>query len=443
MQELEKNNAFLRALELFEGTSKNIFLTGRAGTGKSTLLQYFRSTTKKNLVVLAPTGVAAVNVKGQTIHSFFRFRGDITPESVFDIRIRRAQREIYRTLDTIIIDEISMVRADLFDCIDVFLRLYGPKKEEPFGGVQLILIGDLLQLPPVVTRSQEQIFKDFYQSPWFFDAKVFSQTEWEFLELETIYRQKEDRFIRLLNAVRDDCVTDKEIKLLNTRYIPYFEPPKDEFFIYLTTTNSLADAINQKRLQALPGKIYQYTGETQGVFEEKNLPTQEKLALKMGAQVMLLNNDTQSRWVNGSIGQVVDIIHQEDDMDAIRVLLENGQQVDVSAFTWEMYRFIYDEESKRVVSEITGTFVQYPLRLAWAVTIHKSQGKTFSKVIIDIGSGTFSHGQIYVALSRAISFEGVYLRRPLSKRNMIVEQRVVGFLENMKKNVRKSHLVLQ
>jgi ATP-dependent DNA helicase PIF1 len=442
IQDLQKNSEFLRAFDLFEHSQQNIFLTGRAGTGKSTLLQYFRSSTHKNIVVLAPTGVAAVNVKGQTIHSFFCFRPDITPESVGTIHVRRSQREVYAALDAIIIDEISMVRADLLDCIDRFLRIYGKKKQEPFGGVQMILIGDLLQLPPVVTRGEKEIFESYYASPYFFDAKVFAEMEWEFLELETIYRQTEDRFIRLLNAVRDNKVTREDMEFLNSRHKKGFEPSPEEFYVYLTTTNDLADSINRTRLSALKGKEYEYAGDITGKFEDRNLPTKESLCLKFGAQVMLLNNDPEGRWVNGSIGQVVDIIHCDGE-DAIRVLLDNGLQVDVVSFTWEMYRFVYDEEAKRVVSDIVGAFTQYPLRLAWAVTIHKAQGKTFSKVVIDIGYGTFSHGQTYVALSRATCFEGIVLRKPILKQHIMTDPRVLAFMEKLKKRMRKAHIVLE
>ena len=439
---LEKNEKFLKAHDLFEHSRKHLFLTGRAGTGKSTLLQYFRSSTTKNVAILAPTGVAAVNIKGQTIHSFFNFRPDVTPSSVEIIRIRRVQREIYKNLDTVIIDEISMVRADLLDCIDAFLRLHGPRRKEPFGGVQMVMIGDLYQLPPVVTRAEREIFEGHYPSPFFFDAKVFGEIDVEYLELETIYRQKQDRFIRLLNAVRDDNLRREDLDLLNSRLDKTFEPKEGEFYVYLTTTNALADEINRSRLTALKGKVYQYPGEVNGQFEAKNLPTHESLELKLGAQVMLLNNDSLGRWVNGSIGLIVDIVHGEGS-SAIRVLLSDGQTVDVSPFTWEMYRFFYDKDAEKLVSDVVGAFTQYPLRLAWAVTIHKAQGKTFPKVVIDVGYGTFSHGQIYVALSRCTTLEGIVLKRPIMKHHIMMDHRVSLFLEKFKKQVRKGHLVLE
>ncbi len=441
---IEKTPEFLRAFDMFEHSPKHIFLTGRAGTGKSTLLQYFRSSTRKNVAVVAPTGVAAVNIKGQTIHSFFCFKPDITPDAAKEVHLRRGKRELYRNLDAVIIDEVSMVRADLLDCIDVFLRKNGPDKKKPFGGVQMILIGDLYQLPPVVTGADRDIFGGLYASPYFFDAKVFQECTFEFLELEKIYRQTEDRFIKLLNSVRDNAVRPEDLALLNLRYSPDFEPPPDDFYVYLTTTNDLADGVNRSRLASIKGKTFAYTGQVNGAFEQKNLPTHEALELKFGAQVMLLNNDPMGRWVNGSIGHVMDIIHgASGEEDAVRVRLADGQEVDIAPFTWEMFRFVYDKELERVNSEVVGAFRQYPLRLAWAVTIHKSQGKTFSKVIIDVGRGTFSHGQAYVALSRCTTLEGIVLRRPFLRQHILLDVRVRDFLENLKKRVRKEHLVLE
>ncbi len=442
---LQKNEEFLRAFELFEQSPRSIFLTGRAGTGKSTLLQFFRSSTEKNTAVLAPTGVAAVNIKGQTIHSFFNFRPDITPDIVDGIKLRRGQKEIYRNLDTVIIDEVSMVRADLLDCIDAFLRRHGRDPAKPFGGVQMIFIGDLYQLPPVVMREERDIFSSVYQSPFFFDAKCFKELEIEFLELETIYRQKEDRFISLLNAVRDNALTSEDLSLLNKNVKSSFEPLEKDFYVYLTTTNELADRTNQSRLAALKGKVYEYGGIVDGQFEARNLPTHEALRLKIGAQVMLLNNDSMGRWVNGSIGHIVDIIHAGGD-DVIRVRLADGHDVDIEPFTWEMFKFMYDKELGRIDSEIVGAFTQYPLRLAWAVTIHKAQGKTFNKVVIDIGYGTFSHGQVYVALSRCVSLEGIVLKKPILRQHILMDHRIRHFLENLKnlkKRVRNTHIVLE
>jgi len=326
--------------------------------------------------------------------------------------------------------------------MDLFFFFYSRKSDEPFGGVQMILIGDLYQLPPVVMSQEREIFKDLYKSPFFFDAKVFAGLNLEFLELETIWRQKEDRFIRMLNAVRSNNLTDADLRALSSRYQPDFEPKNGEFYVYLTTTNDLADEINRSRLRALKGKVYGLSGEMSGKFEERVLPTQQELELKFGAQVMLLNNDSLGRWVNGSIGVVTDIIHGQEG-DAVRVRLAEGSEVDVVPFTWEMYRFVYDEESRRISSEIVGTFTQYPLRLAWAVTIHKAQGKTFSKVVIDVGWGTFSHGQMYVALSRCTTLEGVVLKKPFLRRHIMLDGRIKVFLENFKKSMQERHIVLE
>lgn len=433
---LDINPQFAYAFHLMENSSKNVFITGKAGTGKSTLLRYFREKTNKNIVVLAPTGVAAVNVQGQTIHSFFNFKPDITPQTADTIKPR--SKKIYKELDAIIIDEISMVRADLLDSIDVFLRKFGKRKKYPFGGIQMIFIGDLYQLPPVVTGREKKIFGDYYKSPYFFDAKIFEKNphsklistpfEMEFIELEKIYRQRDDDFITLLNAIRNNTITQEQIDKLNTRYLPEFKEKESDFYIHLTTTNELADSINNEKLSKLKGKLYKYKGYTTGNFQSKELPTSEVLEVKIGAQVMLLNNDSQGRWINGSLGVIKDIEKNEDEEDAIIVELANNDVVDVLPYKWEMFRFYFDEEKKAIFSESVGAFVQYPLRLAWAITIHKSQGKTFNKVIIDVGRGTFSHGQMYVALSRCSTFDGIILKRPLLKNHVMMDFRVVQFV---------------
>lgn len=424
---LDFNEYFVRAYDLLENSSQSVFITGKAGTGKSTLLKYFRDNTAKNIVVLAPTGVAAVNIAGQTIHSFFQFKPDITPESVESIRIRKSKRELYQKLEAVVIDEISMVRADLLDCVDRFLRFYGRNKNVPFGGAQMIFIGDLYQLPPVVTYREQALFKTVYSSPYFFDAKVFAEFNPEFIELEKIYRQKDDDFIALLNAVRNNSVTDEHMAILNDRCVADFRPANDDFYIYLTTTNDLADELNQAQLSQLKEKWHRYEGRVSGEFEQKNLPTQLSLEIKAGAQVMMLNNDSAGRWVNGSMGKIV-LVREEDAADVIIVELADGRKVDVTPFTWEMFRFFYDENKEAIDSESIGSFTQYPLRLAWAVTIHKSQGKTFSKIIVDIGRGTFSHGQVYVALSRCTSFDGIVLKKPIAKKHILMDWRIVKFM---------------
>lgn len=423
---LDLNPQFLRSLQVMEDTNKNVFITGRAGTGKSTLLQHFRNTTKKNIAVLAPTGVAAVNVKGQTIHSFFGFKPDITPDMVKGLRPK--EKAIYKELDAIVIDEVSMVRADLMDCIDRFLRIHGKSKKKPFGGIQMIFIGDLYQLPPVVTSRDKAMLDGLYKSLYFFDAMVFSKDlEMEFIELEKVYRQRDDRFLNILNAIRNKTISDQDISEINRRYMPEFYDDKG-FYIYLTTTNDLADSINIQRLAEIKGKEYTYHGHIEGDFDSRDLPTGIDITFKIGAQVMLLNNDPLGRWINGSIGKVIHIEEVKGEPDIIRIELDNGKIADISPYTWSMYEFRYDKKTKTILSDVVGTFTQYPMKLAWAITIHKAQGLTFDRVIIDIGRGTFSHGQLYVALSRCTTFEGIVLKKPISRRHILMDWRVVDFV---------------
>lgn len=423
---IDLNDQFKHALDLMENTSKSVFITGRAGTGKSTLLSYFRHTTRKKVVVLAPTGVAALNVQGQTIHSFFRFKPNITMEQVKKIRFNNDKENIYKKLDAIIIDEISMVRADLLDYVDRFLRLNRTEINSPFGGIQMIFIGDLYQLPPVVTGAEKQAFADLYPTPYFYSARVFDSLEMEFVELEKIYRQHDEEFINLLNSIRNRSITEDGLKLLNQRYIPDFEPPPGDFYIYLTTTNTLANQTNNKELAKLKGRLHTFTGTIEGEFDPEYLPTAIDLKVKVGAQIMMLNNDAYGRWVNGSIGKITGITQHEDGERTIIVELTGGESVEVTPYTWEVSRFFAEEGQLR--SEVIGRFRQYPLMLAWAVTIHKAQGKTFDKVIIDIGRGTFAHGQMYVALSRCTTLDGIVLKKPVLKKHIWTDYKVVDFL---------------
>ncbi len=423
---IEINDQFRHALEIMEDTNKNIFITGRAGTGKSTLLEYFRNSTEKNVVVLAPTGVAALNVKGQTIHSFFRFKPNVTPERVKRLRSSKDSESVYHKLDIIVIDEISMVRADLLDCVDRFLRLNGPESDKPFGGIQMAFIGDLYQLPPVVTSSEKEVFQSLYETPYFYGARVFDSLQMEFVELEKIYRQSDKEFITLLNAIRNNSITAEGLEVLNQRCQPDFEPPPDDFYVYLTTTNRLAEEINSRRLAALNNRLCTFTGRIEGDFAQEYLPTKVELQIKVGAQIMMLNNDAEGRWVNGSIGKIIDIAQNGKGEGIVVAELADGDEVEVTPFTWEIYRFFVD--GGQLHSETVGKFTQYPLMLAWAVTIHKGQGKTFDKVIIDIGSGTFAHGQMYVALSRCTTLEGIVLKKPALKKHIWTNYQVMDFL---------------
>ena len=439
---LEFDEQFSAVYDLLENNPSPVFVTGKAGTGKSTLLQYFREHTSKNIVVLAPTGVAAVNVRGQTIHSFFRFRPDITPEGVNSVRLRKAQKALYKKLDAVVIDEISMVRSDLLDCVDAFLRLHGPDAGAPFGGVQMIFFGDLYQLPPVMTRFDRDIFKDVYASPYFFDAMSFKQLDFKIIELQKIYRQKDEAFIRLLNNVRDKSISVTDLEVLNRRLNPRFSPGDKDFYVYLTTTNALADQINQERAKELPGESFHLEGELSDGFDVRSLPTHQRLELKTGAQVMLLNNDPAGKWVNGTIGKIFSTAKDHEatargsspsgDLwlqgGTIRVALASGLVVEVARFTWEAFRFFYIKDTAQIDSESATSFSQYPLKLSWAITIHKSQGKTFSKVVLDIGNGTFAPGQMYVALSRCTDLEGLVLKKPIFKRHILLDDQVVRFM---------------
>lgn len=423
---LEINDQFKHAIDILENSDRSVFITGRAGTGKSTLLDYFRRTTKKRVAVLASTGVAALNVKGQTIHSFFMFKPGITLDRVKKLSQSYESRNIYRQLDIIVIDEISMVRADLLDCVDRFLRLNGPKANKPFGGLQMAFFGDLYQLPPVVASHEKELFQSLYKTPYFYGARVFESLDMDIVELDKIYRQSDERFISLLNSIRNNSITEEGLALLNERCQPDFEPSAKEFYVHLTTTNKLAEEVNSKRLTKLKGRLYSYTGYIEGDFGREYLPTAIDLDIKIGAQIMLLNNDTEGRWVNGSIGKITGVYPSGRGDDIIIAELSDGEEVDITPFTWEIFRFYADDGQLK--SEVVGKFTQYPLMLAWAVTIHKGQGKTFDRVVVDIGRGTFAHGQTYVALSRCTTLDGIVLKKPLEKKHIWTNYQVMDFL---------------
>lgn len=440
-QKIEITEEFQKIFDLLNNSRENIFVTGRAGTGKSTLLEYFRSHTVKNLVVLAPTGVAAVNVRGQTIHSFFGFHPNITPEKVNKMRNYKTGGSIFTKIETMVIDEISMVRADLLDCVDRFMRLNGNNPNLPFGGVQMIFFGDLYQLPPVVTNDERKMFDERYASPYFFSAKVFEQKDLfepkfnlKIFELEKIYRQKNNEFVKILNRVRTNEINDSDLQILNANFNPDFSPSHSEMFVYLTSTNALADNVNQSRLRRLAGEEFYFEGQVSGRFGERNLPTDLFLKIKIGAQVMMLKNDPEGRWFNGSVGRVLDVVSEKNEngdwLEQIVVELSTGELVTVGQDKWEMYEFKYDRQKGWIESRSVGSFIQYPLKLAWAMTIHKSQGQTFEKLIIDIGSGTFAHGQLYVALSRAVDLSGLILKRKIEKRHIIVDEKVKKFFKS-------------
>ncbi|MEI6478457.1 MAG: AAA family ATPase [bacterium] len=427
---------FQAALDLMEDSNQHVFLTGRAGTGKSTLLNHFRTITKKKVAVLAPTGVAAINVGGQTIHSFFRFRPDVTPDTASRSRPAAENAKLYKTLDTIVIDEVSMLRADMLDCINRFLRLYGPHKDRPFGGVQMIFIGDLYQLPPVVTTQDREIFNSQYKSPYFFDAKIIDDITLYLAELDHIFRQKDDSFISILNAIRENAVTPEQLEELNERQVLY--QGQEEGLISLTTTNDLAHKINDEHLRELPAPEHTFVGTPTGSFKERDFPTPQELKLKPDAQVMLLVNDPKGRWVNGSIGRVKRVYDDPQGSDpVVEVELSDGRLIKVLPFMWEMSKYVLSPESGQLESELVGSYRHYPLRLAWAVTIHKSQGSTFDRVHIDLGRGTFSHGQLYVALSRCRTLDGITLKQSIVPRYIVTDKRISEFLKSFKDGMRQ------
>ncbi|OGH90735.1 MAG: hypothetical protein A2507_02645 [Candidatus Magasanikbacteria bacterium RIFOXYD12_FULL_33_17] len=412
-------------IDLLENSDRNIFLTGKAGTGKSHFLKHFRATTKKNVVVLAFTGVAAINVQGQTIHSFFRFHPQTTLDSIR--RLSDDRENIYKKINTIIIDEISMVRADLLDLIDKFMRLNGNSPGLPFGGVQIFAIGDLFQLPPIVTSEEEMFFKINYESPYFFDSRVFAEANFVKKELTKMYRQdskKQNAFIKALDNIRTCTFDKKDLDLINSRFVPNYKKPDKEFVLSLVPTNSTADSINRVEMDKLKDKPVTYEGTISGEFREKDLPTDKNLTLKVGSQVMLLNNDPLGRWVNGDIVKII-----KTDKESVRVLFDDNTFEDITTNTRDSIRFVFDKESGKIQPEVAGSFTQLPIKLSWAVTIHKGQGKTFDKVHIDFGRGTFVHGQAYVALSRCRTLEGMTLTTPVQGRYIFIDERVKQFMD--------------
>lgn len=410
-------------LDILENSNQNVFLTGKAGTGKSTLLKYFRATTRKQHALVAPTGVAAVNVQGQTIHSFFKFRPGITPDRVRSAGYERSK--LYRNLEVLIIDEISMVRADLFDCIDRSLRLNKGRLQEPFGGVQVVMVGDLFQLAPVLPDDERIHFSALYKNPYFFGSNAYPQGKFIVKELSKIYRQSDESFIEILNAIRGGELKDDHLILLNQRVITD-ELHDEPELIHLVTTNRMAEEINRSKLSSLPGKEKVYTGQLVGDFGERNLPTEEHLALKPGARVMLLNNDKYKRWINGDIVTILSLLSNN-----IRVEFDDGSFDDVTPYIWENVRFVFDEQEKKIVPEITGSFTQLPVKLAWALTIHKAQGKTFNNIFVDLGAGAFAPGQVYVALSRCTTREGLKLAAPIMIEDIQIDPVVREFIQTL------------
>lgn len=438
MAEIDLNPQFVRALDLMENSDTSLFITGRAGTGKSTLLQYFKKNTEKNIVILAPTGVAAVNIGGATIHSFFQFKPDVTLEKAWAKGGKAKKPELYKSLDAIVIDEISMVRADLLDCVDAFMRRVCGTMS-PFGGKRVIMFGDLYQLPPVVTRDDAEIFRSRYDSAFFFSADVISRMPLTFVELDHIYRQTDDEFIRVLNAIRENKASEDDLKILNTRVHEEYAPPPEEYVIHLTGTNRDAEAYNTYQLHSLEGATHSFKATSTGAFDRRTEPAPRELELKIGAQVMMTSNDREKRFINGTVGRVEDISLVEGD-PVVSVRLHNKKLVDVGPNSWEMFKFNYNDKSRRITTEVAGTYTQLPLILAWGITIHKSQGKTFERLAIDLPQ-SFAHGQTYVALSRATSLSGIILKRPLTSRHVIMDPIVTTWLTMLRNTTTTSEII--
>lgn len=431
------NKEFQDALNLIQYTRQSVFLTGKAGTGKSTFLRYICEHTKKKFVVLAPTGIAAINAGGSTMHSFFKLPfypllpGDpklsLQRGAIHEfLKYNKQHRKLIENTELIIIDEISMVRADIIDTIDRILRVYSRNLRQPFGGKQLLLVGDVFQLEPVVKGDERDIISRFYPTPYFFSARVFAEIDLVSIELQKVYRQSDKVFVGILDRIRNNTAGAVDLQLLNTRYGADLNENEEDMYVTLATRRDTVDFINEKKLAELPGDPITFEGTINGDFPLNSLPTSKDLVIKPGAQIIFIKNDYDRRWVNGTIGVVSGMDEAE---GTIYVTTDSGAEYDIKPNCWRNIRYRYNEEKKVIEEEELGTFVQFPIRLAWAITIHKSQGLTFSRVVVDFTGGVFAGGQSYVALSRCTSLEGIVLKRAISRSDIFVRPEIVTFAQ--------------
>ncbi|WP_304063096.1 ATP-dependent RecD-like DNA helicase [Hoylesella loescheii] len=426
-----------KALQIIQFTRRSLFLTGKAGTGKSTFMRHIAATIKKKHIILAPTGIAAINAGGSTLHSFFKlpFHPLLPTDKRYSARNIRdtlkyngEKTKLLREVELIIIDEISMVRADIIDFIDKVLRIYNRNMREPFGGKQLLLVGDIYQLEPVIKEDERQLLRPFYPSCFFFDAHVFREMQLIAVELKKVYRQRDAQFISLLDHIRTSQVSDTDLRLLNARVNAEIGTEEGRLSITLSGRRDTVDYINEKQLNTLPDQPTIFYGHIEGEFPESSLPTPIELEVKTGAQVLFIKNDKERRWVNGTLGTIIGFGDEEDGIIYVRT--EDGRDFDVEREIWSNVRYTFNEKEQKIEEEEIGSYQQFPLRLAWAITVHKSQGLTFNNVKIDFTGGVFAGGQTYVALSRCTSLQGISLQEPIRRENIFVRTEVTNFARN-------------
>ena len=432
-----ENEEMQKALQIIQFTRRSLFLTGKAGTGKSTFMRHIAATIKKKHIILAPTGIAAINAGGSTLHSFFKlpFHPLLPNDKRYSTRNIRdtlkyngEKNKLLREVELIIIDEISMVRADIIDFIDKVLRIYNRNMREPFGGKQLLLVGDIYQLEPVIKEEERQLLRPFYPSNFFFDAQVFREMQLIAVELKKVYRQRDAQFIPLLDHIRTSHVSDSDLRLLNAQVNAEIGTEAGRLSITLSGRRDTVDYINEKQLNTLPDQPTIFYGHIEGEFPESSLPTPMELEVKTGAQVLFIKNDKERRWVNGTLGTIIGFGDEEDGIIYVRT--EDGRDFDVQREIWSNVRYTFNEKEQKIEEEEIGSYQQFPLRLAWAITVHKSQGLTFNNVKIDFTGGVFAGGQTYVALSRCTSLQGISLQEPIRRENIFVRTEVTNFARN-------------